>query len=211
MDAEQQLDEGKVRELVDSIVSHPSFRETLNNMFNNSASSLQTSRPETSRQSNNSLSQSSTTTLSTSRSSNAPTSNRYATPAEEFSALFRRGSSRGRSTFQRGVSHRPLRGQASSVRRRTASAPPYSSRPRKRNDNFRTKDVVLLPDSKADRVIRAAEKADLMERGLVRSELLVNKTWSDLEVLKYFEDCFKENLSNVDVATEMSGTSVPPR
>ena len=30
---EQQLDEGKVKELVGTILSHPSFRETLKNLF----------------------------------------------------------------------------------------------------------------------------------------------------------------------------------
>ena len=86
----------------------------LNNMLNNSQAS--TSTPEASRQSNNSQS-STSTPASSSTHSNAPTSSRYATPAEEFSALFRRGSSRGRSTFHRRVSHRPLWGQASGVRR----------------------------------------------------------------------------------------------
>jgi hypothetical protein len=45
--------------------------------------------------------------LNSSLNSNASTSSRYTTPSEEFSALFRQGSSRGRApTFQHGISHR---------------------------------------------------------------------------------------------------------
>ena len=51
---------------------------------------------------------------------------------------------------------------------------------------------MLLPDSKADRVVRAPEKADLMEQGFVLSKLTINKTWSEHEVIEYFKDCFKK-------------------
>ena len=148
MEEEKKFDEEKVRELVGSILSHPSFHETLNNVFNVSLSSSETpSRPPL-----------------LGSSSSAASSSRYTTPAEEFSALFRRGSSRGRTfsaTFQRGVSHRPSSQQAQHVqgRRRTASAPLYSSqlrnnRPRRREEIFRTKNVVLLTDCKAERTVR---------------------------------------------------------
>ena len=50
---------------------------------------------------------------------------------------------------------------------------------------------MLLPDSKAERIVRAPEKADLMERGYVHSELVVNKTWSEHEVIEYFEEILR--------------------
>ena len=207
----QQLDEGKVKELVGTILSHPSFRETLNNLFNNSSStptalpsgqSVNRSTPPSNMQS---TSRSTTGSISaTSTSCGTSSTSRYSTPAEEFSALFRRGSSSCSSTptFQCGVSHRQPN-QATRVRRRAASAPYTTSqnrnRPRARDEIFRTKDVVLLPDSKAERIVRAPEKADLMERGYVLSKLVVNKTWSEHEVIEYFEDCFKEKLTDTTV------------
>ena len=72
MEEEKKFDEEKVRKLVESILSHPSFRETLNNVFNVSLSSSETpSRPPL-----------------LGSSSSATSSSRYTTPAEEFSALF---------------------------------------------------------------------------------------------------------------------------
>ena len=190
MDGAQQLDEGKVKELVGTILYHPLLRETLNNLFNNSFStptalpsgqSVNRSTPPSNLQS---TSRSTTSSISaTSTSCGTSSTSRYSTPAE-FSALFRRGSSSCSSTptFQRGVSHRQPN-QATRVRRRAASAPyttsQNSNRPRARDEIFRTKDVVLLPDSKAERIVRAPEIADLMERGYVLSELVVNKTWSE--------------------------------
>ena len=111
MDEGKKIDEEKVRELVGSILSHPSFHETLNNMFNVSSSTSLETPIESSQQANDHTSHSQLPTrvsLQRSNSSTA-TSNRYATPAEEFSSLFRRGSSHGitaSATFQRGVSHR---------------------------------------------------------------------------------------------------------
>ena len=210
MDGAQQLDEGKVKELVGTILSHPSFRETLNNLFNNSSStptalpSGQSVNRSTPPSNLKSTSRSTTGSISaTSTSCGTSSTSRYSTPAEEFSALFRRGSSCSSTpTFQRGVSHRQPN-QATRVRRRAASAPyttsQSSNRPRARDEIFRTKDVVLLPDSKAERIVRAPEKADLMERGYVLSELVVNKTWSEHEVIEYFEDCFKEKLIDTTV------------
>ena len=182
MDGAQQLDEGKVKELVGTILSHPSFREALNNLFNNSSSTptalpsgqsvINRSTPPSNLQS---TSRSTTGSISgTSTSCGTSSTSRYSTPAEEFSALFRRGSSSCSSTptFQRGVSHRQPN-QATRVRRWAASAPyttsRNSNRPRARDKIFRTKDVVLLADSKAERIVRAPEKADLMERGAQRT------------------------------------------
>lgn len=217
MDGEQQLDEGKVKELVGTILSHPSFRETLNNLFNNSTSTpttLQSVNRPTPPSDLQSTRRSTAGSISTTSTSSATSStSRYATPAEEFSSLFRRGStSRGSTlTFQRGVSHRQSN-QAARVRRRAASAPyttsQNSNRPWAKDEIFRTKDVVLLPDSKADRVVRPPEKANLMERGFVLSELMINKTWSEHEVIAYFEDCFKEKLTDTAV---VGGTPVTSR
>ena len=210
MDGAQQLDKEKVKELVGTILSHPSFLETLNNLFNNSSStptalpsgqSVNRSTPLSNLQSTRRSTTGSISATSNSSATSSTSSCRYSTPAEEFSALFRRGSSSCSSTptFQRGVSHRQPN-QAARVRRRATSAPyTTSNRPRARDEIFRTKDVVLLPDSTADRVVRAPEKADLMERGFVLSELAINKTWSEHEVIEYFEDCFKKKLNDTTV------------
>ena len=47
------------------------------------------------------------------------------------------------------------------------------------------------------RLYARQKKANLMEQGYVRTELLVYKSWTDVEVLKYFEDCFKEKLGSL--------------
>jgi hypothetical protein len=54
----------------------------------------------------------------------------------------------------------------------------------------------LLPDSKADRVVRPPEKANLMEHGFVLSEVMIDKNWSDKEVFQYLDQCFQEKLSS---------------
>ena len=84
------------------------------------------------------------------------------TLAKEFPALFRCGSSRGSTssaTFQHGVSHRPA-SQYLQGRQWTARTAPYNHQqrnnwPRRREQFFRTKDVVLLLDSKAENTICA--------------------------------------------------------
>ena len=147
-------------------------------------------------------------------STNQPTANgRYTTPCEEFSALFRPGSSRGRAPlFQRGISHR----QSARARRRTATAPytrgTDNDRPRKREEMFRSKEVILLPDSKADRVVRPPQKANLMEHGFVLSEVMINKNWSDEEVFQYLDQCFKEKLSSESFSSvEVGATTISTR
>ena len=56
---------------------------------------------------------------------------------------------------------------------------------------------MLLPDSKAELVLRAPRKAVLMERGFVLSELMINKGWSEQEVIEYLEGCFLEKLQDL--------------
>ena len=57
---------------------------------------------------------------------------------------------------------------------------------------------MLLPDSKAELVLRPPRKAVLMERGLVLSELMmINKGWSEQEVIEYLEGCFQEKLQDL--------------
>ena len=218
---EQQLDEGKVRELVGNIVSHPLFQETLNNLFNNSSSTpnaLQTQRSSSSVSITPTQSASTagitSRSFSTTRPNATGSTGGYTTPAQEFSALFRRGSSsRGTTpTYRRGISHQ----QVARTHRRASSAPYASSQrsngPRAREQIFRTKDVVLLPDSKTERVLRAPEKANLMEQGFVLSELMISKTWSDREVIEYFEDCFREKLADAaPISPDVGGTVVSSR
>ena len=56
---------------------------------------------------------------------------------------------------------------------------------------------MLLPDSKAELVLRPPRKAVLMERGLVLSELMINKGWSEQEVTEYLEGCFQDTLQDL--------------
>ena len=56
---------------------------------------------------------------------------------------------------------------------------------------------MLLPDSKAELVLRPPRKAVLRERGLVLSELMINKGWSEQEVIEYLEGCFQEKLQDL--------------
>ena len=84
-----------------------------------------------------------------------------------------------------------------------------SNRHRKR-EIFRSKEVViLLPDSKTDRIVRASEKASLMERGLVLNEVMIDKNWSDKEVFQYLDECFKEKLSSESFSSvDVGGTTI---
>ncbi len=87
-----------------------------------------------------------------------PTANgRYTSPCEEFSALFRPGSSHGRAPlFERGISQR----QSARAHRWTApyTRGPDNDQPRKRKEMFTSKQVILLSNSKADRVVRPHKK-----------------------------------------------------
>ena len=155
------------------------------------------------------------TPVQQSRSSRNPgtsTNGRYTTPNEEFSALFRQGSSRGRAapSFQRGISHR----QAARARTRATSVPyARNSNDRLRKEEiFRTKEVILLPDSNSDKIVRPPEKADLMERGFVLSETKIDKNWSDKEVFQHLDQCFEEKLRNEEYSImEVGATSISTR
>ena len=86
-----------------------------------------------------------------------------------------------------------------------------SNRHRKR-EIFRSKEVILLPDSKTDRIVRASEKASLMERGLVLNEVMIDKNWSDKEVFQYLDECFKEKLSSESFSSvDVGGTTISTR
>ena len=236
MNVGQPLNDDKVREVVDNIITHPSFRAALSNILNNSCNHSTTttnditlSSPPLFRPANDNSSGCAAnvraTSVQQSSSNNTnpcfnpstnqpPTANgRYTTPCEEFSALSRPGSSRGRAPlFQSGISHR----QSARARRRTATAPytrgTDNDRPRKREEMFRSKEIILLPDSKADRVVRPPQKANLMEHGFVLSEVMINKNWSDKEVFQYLDQCFKEKLSSKSFSSvEVGATTISTR
>ena len=199
--------DNRIREVVDTIITHPSFRQTLSNILNQSPTIAATGDPHTS--SSSELSRP-IVPPSNPTNFNASTSDRYATPSEEFSALFRRGSSRGRPpTFQRGISHH----QNARARRRAASVPyarasnNNNDRSKRKDEIFRTKEVILLPDSKTDRVVRAAEKANLMEHGFVLCETKIDKNWSDKEVFQHLDQCFEEKLRSEDFSSVKVGAT----
>ena len=87
-----------------------------------------------------------------------------------------------------------------------------SNRHRKR-EIFRSKEIILLPNSKTDKIVRASEKASrLVEGGLVLNELMIDKNWSDEEVFQYLDECFKEKLSSESFSSvDIGGTTISTR
>ena len=64
-----------------------------------------------------------------------------------------------------------------------------------------------MPDSKTDRVVRAPEKANLMDQGFVLSETKIDKNWSDKEVFEHLDRCFKEKLRSEDFSSVKVGAT----
>ena len=146
----------KVKSLVGSILAHPTFRETINNIFGSesNSSSASTSHEPAAASGTRPVSSDTRPAPSTSSAFARP---QYQTAAQEFFAIFRRGGSTQRHDFQRGFNHR-----TSQTRRGRRQAPYTSSRSSSSSSHghggssgrradaqfFRTKEVVLLPDSK---------------------------------------------------------------
>ena len=201
------VDADKVRELVGSILNHPSFRETLNDVF---SPTMRASNAEQ-RLDQRSNSRPATPADESAQSPMTINNNRpsrpmpvHTTAAQEFVAIFRRGgSTQSQINYQNGINHRSRRGaqpyrvpnagerQSRSVLRGRAGA---SGRTKSRDQTFRTKEVILLPESTTQKVVRPPKKAVLMENGFVLNELSIDKGWSSVEVLKYFEESFAGKL-----------------
>ena len=98
---------------------------------------------------------------------------RFGSPAQEFSATFRRG---GNSPTQCGINHSPRR----PVPYQRAAA--TSTRTVNRTTILRTKEVILLPGVSENEVVRWSRKSDLMGQGFIRSELEINNRWSEAEI-----------------------------
>ena len=188
-----------INDLVNSIVSHPMFRDSLNQILSNNENGISLNDDARPQQSSN---------------------RQFVSPAEEFSAVFRRGGSTAGPVFQRGRAHGPA-ARGRNVRnapyqpRRSSSSPgnsnctsrggragrnvaPPAASTAARNVSvstiFRTKEVVLLPSSTENEVLRGRRKSLLMSQGFVRSELELDRNWSEKEVIEFFEDCFKDKL-----------------
>ncbi len=80
-------------------------------------------------------------------------------------------------------------------RARSASVP--SRTLGRASDTFKTKEVVLLPSNTETDVIRGQRKADLMQRGFIRSELELKKSWTDEEVIGFLDNCFEDQLQSI--------------
>ena len=173
-----------LEELVGNIISHPSFQATLNTVFRASPSSAEAAvRPATSMLENN--------------------QQQFNNAQEEFSSIFRQGNSLGScQSFPRGRNNRRSSGfVAVSTRPSSVPSTPYNRRStqvgrcsRSQNDSarnkFRVKEVVLLADSKTDQVVRANQKALLMDKGHVLNDIEMDKSWTEEEVLSCLEKCF---------------------
>ena len=103
--------------------------------------------------------------------------NRFDSPAQELSRIFRRG---GNSTFQCGINYRTRR----PVPYERAAAATSTSTVN-RNRIFWTKEVILLPGVAENEVVRGLRKSDLMGQRFIRSELEINKCWGEVEIIEF--------------------------
>ena len=178
-------------ELVGNIISHPSFQATLNTVFRASPPTAEAAvHPETPRLGNNQQ-------------------QRFNNAQEEFSSIFRRGNSSGRQNFPRGRNIRRCGGSSGGTSRPSSvPATPYtcpstqgshrsSSQNGSARNKFRVKEVILLADSRADQVVRANQKALLMDKGHVLNDVEMDKSWTEQQVLSCLEECFHDTLQSV--------------
>ena len=170
--------DGNVNNLVNTIVHHPVFKETINAILSVSntqpSTSVSPATDQTDNRSTNVTSHFGSSICNTGRNQR-----RFHSPAQELSAIFRRG---GNSTFQRGINHKPRR----PVPYQRAAAATSTSTVN-RNRIFRTKEVILLPGVAENEVVRGPRKSDLMGQGFIRSELEINKCWSEVEIMDFLE------------------------
>ena len=157
--------DGNVNNLVNTIVHHPAFRETINAILTGSnthpSSSVSPASVQTDNRSTNVTSPIGSSICNTGRNQR-----RFDSPAQELSAIFRR---EGNSTFQRGINHRPRR---PAPYQRAAAATSTSTV--NRNRTFRTKEVILSLGVAENEVVRGPRKSDLMRQWFIRSELEIN-------------------------------------
>ena len=180
--------DGNVNDLVNTIVHHPAFRETINAILTGSNTQPNNSVSPASVQTDN-RSTNVTSPIGSSICNTGRNQRRFDSPAQELSAIFRRG---GNSTFQRGIKHRPRR---PAPYQRAAAATSTSTV--NRNRIFRTKEVILLPGVAENEVVRGPRKSDLMGQGFIRSELEIHKCWSEFEIMDFLEKQFEEKLNQI--------------
>ena len=195
--------------LVENIVSHPSFRATISQALLNNSPSASSSLGLESRR--NAI-RNGTTTLSP--HANADETRRFTSPAEEFSAIYRRGSSAipGQSPqYHRGNNFQRPAPTAGSVRRRpagrnrpsssTSRAMPYrlpatsSSTSSTKKQIFIVKEIVLIPNHDEENTIRPPRKAVLMSSGFVLNDVKIDKSWSEREVMSHIHNLFETKLN----------------
>ena len=164
------VDTEKVRELVGSILTHPSFRETLNNVFSPTMRASNTEQRRNQRSNNNRpAAPDEAAQSSIICNNNRPSLPLHTTAAQEFAAIFRRGGSTQRQLdYQNGINHRSRRGtqpyrvpnagerQSRSALRGRAGT---SGGTKSKDQTFRTKEVILLPESTTQKVVRPPRKA----------------------------------------------------
>ena len=158
-----------VNNLLDTFIHHPALRETINVILSGSKTQLRSSASPAADQTKN-RSTNVTIPFGSSIYNTGRNQRRFDSPAQEFSAIFRR---RGNSTVQCGINHRSRR----TVSYQKAAAKSTSTVNRTRI--FRTKKVILLPGVAQHEVVRGPRKSDLLGQGFIRNELEINKSWSE--------------------------------
>eukprot|EP00794_Sanderia_malayensis_P017200 gene17200-18930_t len=189
-----------IQHFVQSIVHHPSFTNSLNEILRNSPGESSTvtrpsgfggpprpglspglgqSPPSSTSNADVSLARPAALISVSSSSESTPdprrqqtgTRSTFQTPAQEFSALFNRGGGSTTSTFQR------QRNYSGFGPRTTHRSTPYprngkmkKTKLNQSSGTFRTKEVVLLPNALDDEVVRGRRKALLLQNGFVNSK-----------------------------------------
>ena len=190
-----------INEIISNIVNHPSFRSTLNQILDVRSGATNVS--------NNHSTPSGVPTEELVDTASRP-SQRYNSPAQEFSSIFQRGGSSSGVPYQRGRNHArgypyPRSRPASQVRggrsalstSRTQTARASSASTSRASSIFRTKEVILLPGKNDSEVCRGNRKVLLMNSGFIRSELELDRRWTAQQVVEHFEKCFEEKLATI--------------
>ena len=181
--------DGNVNNLVNTIVHHPGFRETINAILSGSStqpsSSLSSATIQTDNRSTNVTSPIGSNTCKSDKNQH-----RFDRLARELPTIFR---CRSNSMFQRGINHIPRR---PIPYQRTVAATSTSTV--NRNQIFRTKKVILLPGVAENKVVRGPGKSDLMDQGFIESQLAINKCWSEVEIMDFQEKQLEEKLIQIN-------------
>ena len=117
-------------------------------------------------------------------------------PSQEMGRIFLRGGAAG----------------GRGTKRRASSALPPSRRPQQPTGTqttpvkreFTTKEIILLPSSNQDTIVRGSRKQELMAGGFCLSEVTMNKDWTEKECEEFLESIFSSKLENLPSSSSRS-------